>query len=587
MTLRTLLVFSCALASSVLLAGGAAADPPDLATPSIDAAPPPVTNSQTAQFEFSSMDLGVTFSCSLDGEPFSTCVSPQDYESLLEGAHTFAVMTSRAFEESGAATHNWLIDLAPPAVSLTSPADGSVTSDDTPAFEGSADTGEGDEDEVTVEVWAGSDTSVAPVLVLTAAVDPESGAWGATAGEALSDGSHTARARQADAAGNTGVSTVSAFTVDSTPPALTLTSPADGSATRDETPPFEGVGGTADGDEAEVTIELRAGLDAGSPPVLQLTATADPDTGAWSAVPGDPLPAGIYSVQATQADTFGNSSMRAASFAVDTAPPVFGAVGASQVIEQTAPAGAVATYGPVAADELDPAPKVDCSPPSGAVFPVGVTTVSCRATDWAGNSAETQFTVTVANTIRPAAVQGLRALAAKSRVGLSWKSPTDWDYDRLVVRRAPRETSMWRVVYEGRSATSFTDRDVQNDIEYVYEAAVYDTAGNVSASVSTQARPSAFLSPRWSAVLKRPPALRWAAVRKAAYYNIQVWRNGRKILSRWPGGPRFRLKRTWRHEGRRYSLGDGTYFAYAWPGFGSRNAGRYGRLIGWTKFRVS
>jgi hypothetical protein len=381
MTSRTLLVSSCALALSVLLAGGAAADVTDLVPPSIDVAPPSVTNSQTAQFGFSSDDGGVTYSCSLDEEPFVPCESPKEYELLVEGPHTFAVRTSRgALEESSPATHNWLIDLT---------------------------------------------------------------------------------------------------------------------------------------------------------------------------------------------------------------PPVFAAVGASQVVEQTAPPGAVATYGPPATDELDPAPKVDCLPPSGAVFPVGVTTVSCRATDWAGNSAETQFTVTVANTIRPAPVQGLRAQAAKSRVGLSWQSPADWDYDRLVVRRAPRETSMWRVVYEGRSGTTFTDRDVQNDTEYVYEAAVYDTAGNVSASTSTQARPSAFLLPRWNAALKRPPTLRWAAVRRAAYYNIQVWRNGRKILSRWPGGPRFRLQRTWTHQGRRYSLRDGTYFAYAWPGFGPQNAGRYGRLIGWTKFRIS
>jgi hypothetical protein len=586
MTSRTLLVSSCALASSVLLAGGAAADPPDLATPSIDAAPPSVTNSQAAHFEFSSTDVGVTFSCSLDGEPFLTCVSPQDYESLLEGGHTFAVMTSLALEESSAATHNWLIDLTSPAVTLGSPADGSVASDDTPAFEGSGGTGEGDEAEVTVEVWAGADTTDAPVLVLAAAVDPESGAWSTTPGEALPDGSYAARARQADAAGNIGVSTVVAFTVDGTPPALTLTSPTNGSATRDQTPPFEGFGGTAEGDGVEVKIELRAGSDAGAPPVLVLTAAVDAATGAWSAVPGEPLPAGIYSVQATQADALGNSAVRAASFAVDTAPPVFAAVGASQVIEQTAPAGAVATYGPPATDELDPAPKVNCSPPSGAIFPAGVTTVSCRATDWAGNSAETQFTVTVANTIRPAPVQGLRAQAAKSRVGLSWKSPAEWDYDRLVVRRAPRETSMWRVVYEGRLATTFTDRDVQNDTEYVYEAAVYDTAGNVSASVSTQARPSAFLSPRWNAALRRPPTLRWVAVRKAAYYNVQLWRNGRKVLSRWPSRSRFRLQKTWRHEGRRYSLRDGTYFAYAWPGLGPRSAGRYGRLIGWTKFRI-
>jgi hypothetical protein len=585
MSLRRLLVCAGSLFLGALLAGGAAADVTDLVPPSINVAPPEITNSQTAHFEFSSTDPGVTFSCSLDGGAFSTCESPKEYESLLEGARTFAVKTSLALEESSPTTHGWIIDLTSPVVSLSSPAAGSATSDVTPAFEGLGGTDEGDAAQVTVEVWAGSDTSVAPFRVFAAAVDPDAGSWGAVPGTALPDGSYTARARQADAAGNMGMSTLATFTVDGTPPALSLTSPANGSATQ-ETPPFEGFGGTAVGDEAQVTIELRAGLDAGSPLIPVPPAAVVPATGAWSAAPDEPLSPGIYSLRATQVDAVGNSAVSAASFAVDTAPPVFAAVGASRVIEQTGPAGAVASYGVPLTDDLDPAPKVDCSPPSGTVFPAGVTTVSCRATDWAGNRAETQFTVTIANTVRPAAVQALRARSARSRVELSWNSPTDWDYERLIVRRAPRETSIWRVVYEGRLATAFTDRGVQNDTEYVYEATVYDTAGNVSAPVSTQARPSAFLWPRWNATLKRPPALRWAGVRKATYYNIQLWRNGRKILSRWPDEPRFQLQKTWRHQGRSYSLRKGTYFAYAWPGIGPRNAGRYGRLIGWTKFRV-
>jgi hypothetical protein len=85
----------------------------------------------------------------------------------------------------------------------------------------------------------------------------------------------------------------------------------------------------------------------------------------------------------------------------------------------------------------------------------------------------------------------------------------------------------------------------------------------------------------------RPPrTLRWAAVKGAAYYNVQLWRNGQKILSRWPPEPRFLLRRSWTQAGRRLRLADGTYLAYAWPGFGPKSAARYGRLIGWTKFRV-
>src|SRR5678815_3263159 len=44
-----------------------------------------------------------------------------------------------------------------------------------------------------------------------------------------------------------------------------------------------------------------------------------------------------------------------------------------------------------------PGTTVVCAPPSGSCFPVGVTTVTCTATDQAGNTATCSFTVTVFN----------------------------------------------------------------------------------------------------------------------------------------------------------------------------------------------
>ena len=52
-------------------------------------------------------------------------------------------------------------------------------------------------------------------------------------------------------------------------------------------------------------------------------------------------------------------------------------------------------YAPVVSDDLDPAPVTVCTPPSGSVFPPGITTVTCIATDRCGLKAECQFTVTV------------------------------------------------------------------------------------------------------------------------------------------------------------------------------------------------
>jgi len=46
-------------------------------------------------------------------------------------------------------------------------------------------------------------------------------------------------------------------------------------------------------------------------------------------------------------------------------------------------------------DNCDAQPTVICNPPSGSLFPIGTTTVTCTATDAAGNTSACSFTVTV------------------------------------------------------------------------------------------------------------------------------------------------------------------------------------------------
>ena len=79
---------------------------------------------------------------------------------------------------------------------------------------------------------------------------------------------------------------------------------------------------------------------------------------------------------------------------VDTEPPVI-AQPPDLVREATSLTGVTVTYAtPAATDNAGP-PTVTCSPASGGVFAVGATTVTCTATDAAGNSASASFTVTV------------------------------------------------------------------------------------------------------------------------------------------------------------------------------------------------
>jgi hypothetical protein len=79
---------------------------------------------------------------------------------------------------------------------------------------------------------------------------------------------------------------------------------------------------------------------------------------------------------------------------------------------------------------------------------------------------------------------------------------------------------------------------------------------------------------------KKAPLLRWTAVRGASYYNFQLYRGGKKILSIWPTHASVQLKSSWRFDGRRYRLTPGRYRWYVWPGFGPLAADRYGPAIG-------
>jgi hypothetical protein len=81
--------------------------------------------------------------------------------------------------------------------------------------------------------------------------------------------------------------------------------------------------------------------------------------------------------------------------------------------------------------------------------------------------------------------------------------------------------------------------------------------------------------------------LRWVPVRKAAFYNVQLFRNGRKILSAWPVKTRLRLRKTWKWDGRRRTLVPGTYRWFVWPAYKRKGAVRYGKPLGFSDFVVA
>jgi hypothetical protein len=152
-----------------------------------------------------------------------------------------------------------------------------------------------------------------------------------------------------------------------------------------------GVQGDAPGSIAQVFDVCEAGevpTSEGCVQVVRLDATGGviPD--------GDPgVPATVRFVGVT--GHFSTFALVLVS-PIDTTPPVISGVPADIVAEATSAAGAVVTYAtPTAIDDRDGVVPVTCVPASGDTFPLGTTTVTCGATDAAGNSSTRTFTVTV------------------------------------------------------------------------------------------------------------------------------------------------------------------------------------------------
>jgi hypothetical protein len=78
----------------------------------------------------------------------------------------------------------------------------------------------------------------------------------------------------------------------------------------------------------------------------------------------------------------------------DAVAPVI-SVPADMTVVRTTAKGAVVAYTVTASDAHDGPVPVNCVPPPGSFFALGATTVTCSATDAAGNTAHAAFTVTV------------------------------------------------------------------------------------------------------------------------------------------------------------------------------------------------
>ncbi len=404
---------------------------------------------------------------------------------------------------------------------------------------------------------------------------------------------------------------------------------------------------------------------------------------------GDTFPVGTTAVHCTATDGAGKSSsgdFNVTVALVDHTPPALSGYG-DKAVEANGPAGSVVNFPtPTAVDAVDgPIGAVNCSPGSGSTFPLGVTVVTCSATDTHGNTGQATFNVAVNDTTPPTIFLPTAAsIVATSATGIPSSDPAAQAYFRaaravdmidanpavtyeaatflavgpnpvtfhardasgneavrtttltvlplgspapptptpttppaevknvkvtpldgavriewsaggreVMVTRSTSSTRSLRavgdetVIYTG-TASRYVDRGLTNGVEYRYVVAAVDAAGNRSAGVAAVIVPRRNLlkSPKDGARLKKAPKLLWALDTEAQYYNAQLLLNGKKILSVWPVHPAYVLKKSWKFEGRKYTLKPGVYTWFVWPGYGARSAVDYGGLMGSRTFRI-
>ena len=205
---------------------------------------------------------------------------------------------------------------------------------------------------------------------------------------------------------------------------------------------------------------------------------------------------------------------------------------------------------------------------------------TCR--DHAGNTAEAAHVFrydATAPVVRNAAVKVVKGVAR-----LTWQRSAD-AVSVEVVRTPGRAGARPTRVYRG-SGSSFADATVRNGVRYRWEITTADVAGNVaSTAVAATVRPVLY-QPAAGAVVRAPVRIAWETVEGARFYNLQLLRDGAKILSTWPVKPRFLLQGRWTYAGQSHRLEPGVYVVWVWAARGTRAKPGYGRPLGSIRFVV-
>jgi hypothetical protein len=224
----------------------------------------------------------------------------------------------------------------------------------------------------------------------------------------------------------------------------------------------------------------------------------------------------------------------------------------------------------------DPAVAIGQTPLAGV-------TKTCTATNDNGLSSTSKTITIKVDSVPPALSKvGVASSAGSDLVRWTSTSPAD----TAVVQRSARGNGQQPVVFEG-AASQFVDKKIRAGLEYEYTIQTTDQAGNSSPKVTVFGLPKVLTLRKMSYIPRAAPnpILRWARVRRASYYHVQLFRGTKRIYAGWPSKSKMALPRTWKWAGRRYRLKPGKYRWYVWAGIGRRSFARYNR-IGSARFII-
>ncbi|MGH2752793.1 MAG: Ig-like domain repeat protein [Actinomycetota bacterium] len=412
---------------------------------SVDGGPQGSIADDSPSFTFSSDDASATFQCSLDGLPFAldVCTSPQNYSSLNEGDHTFAV---RAVDVAGnvdatPATRSFTVDTVPPSTTIDSGPSGPTNSSSaTFAFS-------------SPDVDATFECRLAP------------GAWADCTSPnnitSLVDGPYDFEVRAVDPAGNADPTpATSSFTVDTAAPGTTIDSGPSG------TIPLDEASFAFSSDDPGATFECS--LD--SAPFAACVSTVDFVS----------LSEGPHTFEVRAVDAAGNvdGSPASSSFTVDTNAP--------NTAIDSGPSGTIATdAASFAFSSGEPTATFECRLDTGAwaacVSPVdlvslgdGLHTFSVRAKDDLGNADPTPASRSF--TVDTTAPETSIDAGPSGAVGTASPSFTFSSDDATATFECNLDAAGWT------ACTSPEDLAGLSETGHTFEVRAVDPVGNIDAS---------------------------------------------------------------------------------------------------------